>query len=78
VLTIGSIDSSVIEKEIMFMKYIQNGDQQTRFLTYQAPETGIGVALKLAIEKGFKSVDVDNWKGILITIGTCEAFVNIV
>ena len=75
-LTDGSTDSGIIEEEIMFVKYMKGGVQTTKFLSIQPPETGNGVGLKAAVEKGFESVGFLDWKQHITSIGTDGAAVN--
>ena len=63
-------------EEIIFVKYIKNGNVQSRFLTLEPPETANGVGLKHAVEHGFQSVVLDDWKLRVTSKGTDGACVN--
>ena len=75
-LTDGSTDSGVIEEEIMYVKYVNEGQVHTKFMTLQAPDNGKAQGLKAAIHEGFNEVGLDNWRTHLASMGTDGASVN--
>jgi hypothetical protein len=74
ILSDGSTDSSVIEEEIIFIRFVKNGQIYTRFMSLQAAPNAKATGLKAAIEKALEDVGIspDN----MVAMGTDGASVN--
>ena len=71
----GSTDSGIIEQELLFVRYLNNGLPVNRFLTVQSVKHANADGILQAIDNGFNYANVMNWKDGLVGFGADGASV---
>ena len=71
----GSTDSGIIEQELLFVRYLNNGLPVNRFLTVQSVKHANADGILQAIDNGFNYANVINWKDGLVGFGADGASV---
>ena len=77
VLTDGSTDSSVVEKELMYVLFVNsNGYLEHRFLKLKNVRDGTAPGLKTLLEQSFKELGISHLSSHLVGLGADGASVN--
>lgn len=71
----GSTDSGIIEQELLFVRFLDNGLPVNRFLTVQSVKHANADGILQAIDNGFNYANVINWKDGLVGFGADGASV---
>ena len=71
----GSTDSGVVEQELLFVRFLDNGLPVNRFLTVQSVKHADADGILHAIGNGFNYASVVNWKDGLVGFGSDGASV---
>ena len=61
ILMDGSTDSSVIEQELIYVLFLNNGTLQVKFFSIESVKSADAEGLLLALKESFKQIGISNF-----------------
>ena len=72
----GATDTSVLEVELVYVRYVINGQARNQYLRCQPLDHAHADGVFHAIDRAFRDIGIDEWRSTIVGVGCDGATVN--